>query len=123
MAKRNNQLARTASGNFETVAFDVVEPPSFVRQGRLPSNLPSAVRNDKRKNKFIRVCPKKCFTKQKNRIVRTYNYWQVTIEINGKTLNTVKDTEIKAALQYDNWVKEYGLNKTTNYDLYGEYWK
>ena len=123
MAKRTDKTGWTASGNFNTVRFDAVKPDLDKRVSRLPDNIPFAVRSEERKNKFIRVCPKKCSVKQKNGDVRTYNYWQVSIKINGRLLSKVRDTEIKAAIQYDNWIKEYGLNRTTNYDLYGEYWK
>ena len=119
MAQRTDTIRRTASGNCDVVRFDVVDATHGA--ARLPDNLPSS--DVKRSSKFVGVhydSGKKIY-KGKTYI---YHYWKAKVHLgDGKFKHRTRKTPTDAALAYDNMIKEYGLNKTTNYDLYGEYWK
>ena len=130
MAKNDSRTGQ-ASSCHEVVAFDFDGMFESVRSKRtagrtnhFPDNMPIVLRDTKAGgNKFIGVCPRKMKIKSKTGAGHEYDYWQVKIEIDGREKSTTRNTEIKAALQYDNWVRDYGLDRTTNYDLYREYWK
>ena len=127
MAQRTHEIRGSAGGNFETVKFDAVHapnqyvPPTAVE--RLPDSLPVPKPYSQYKgSKYIGVNHKYAKTIRKGTAYFHWR-WMVGISARGKRMSTSRATEIEAALQYDNWIKEYRLNRTTNYDLYGEYWK
>ena len=105
MAKRTNQPKWTASGNFETVRFDVIEPPKDDRQIHLA--------NPNFRSKYKGVTKKP-----------DGKYWYAFYDDPcGKRHATKRNTEIRAAVWVDNKIRELGTGVKTNYDLYGEYWK
>ena len=125
MAKNDSRTGQ-ASSCHEVVAFDfdgMFEVGKETAPYRLPSNLPKP--HEPRvcgTSKYRGVYKYTCRVKGNNKQY-SYSRWRAQIEINDTTKMSTRKTEIEAAIEFDNWVKEYNLDRTTNYDLYGEYWK
>ena len=117
MAKRTDKTGWTASGNFNTVRFDVVEPPFLDTP-----NLPKGKNNKRFHSKYLGVTRTTSTPRHKGKTYRYY-YWKAHLSRDNYREATTRKTEIEAALQYDRWVYKYKLDRITNYDLYGEYWK
>ena len=130
MAQRTHEIRGSAGGNFETVKFDAVHAPNQYVPPTAVESLPDSLPVSRQKyhttpdkgSKYIGVHHKYAKTIRKGTAYFHWR-WKVGISARGKRMSTSRATEIEAALQYDNWIKEYRLNRTTNYDLYGEYWK
>jgi len=123
MAQRTHEIRGSAGGNFNTVRFNVVDPPPIPC---IPLDAPvkPVCHETKFRTKYKGIIWKKDAKKWRASI-------KITVSKNKYTKKHIgiSKSEVGAAKMYDRFIYDNNLRlkggdlRTTNYDLYGEYWK